>query len=214
MASARLLVDLLGPQIVDHVGDLLLVERSPSVGPPGGHGRVGSAVDDPVPDLVVCVAEENVVEGRSRPVDVDPAPLLHVAGAATTPIGPVTVGAADRGHHLGAPFERLLVELLDEAGLPVLLAQVVDGEIEGEETGENHGGGLHLLQPLALQLVVGLAGRHVARHPFAAPVADAGRYEEGEPAHHEHSHHRDDDGGGQQTSIRMAPTTPPRGLPR
>ena len=185
-----------------------------SSGPPPRSPRrasgVGPAVDDPVTDLLGVVAVEDVVERRRRPGDVDPAALLDVVGTAAAPVGSMTVGAADRGHHLGAALGRLLVELLDKAGLPVLFAEVVDGEVEGEELSTTAAAWTFSRRRLSSSSSVfpGATLRGTSSRPrFRMLTKRRGRRASPRRARPP----ADDDGGGQQTSSPVWRAPSPRG---
>ena len=196
IGQVLVLGDLDGRQVVDHVFDLLLVERPTAGDAPGRHRGVAPAVGDPEIDLVLFVSEEDVVERWGRPLDRDTRPLLDIWGDTTRSLRAVTVETAELLDEVRATLDRALGELLDEALLSLLLGEEVERERNGEECGEGDGRLLPALQPPGLDLLVVDAWSKIGSDLLTTPVADRRDEEHAQPGDPcDQGDDRDDVGG-------------------
>ena len=177
IGQVLVLGDLNGRQIIDHVFDLLVVERPTAGNAPSRHRRVATTVGHPEVHLVFFVSEEDVVERRGRPLNGDTRALLDIWGDTTRALRAVTVETAELGDEVLAPLDRALGELHDEALLSLLLGEEVERERNGEECGESDGRLLPALQPPGFDLLVVDTWSKIGSNLLATPAAD-GRDEE------------------------------------
>ena len=128
IGQVLVLGDLNGRQIIDHVFDLLLVERPTAGDARAGIGVLPRAVRHPEIHLVLFVSEEDVVERWSCPLDCYSRTLLDIWGHPTGALRAVAVEAAELVHEVAATLDRALGELHDETLLSLLLGEKVERE--------------------------------------------------------------------------------------
>src|SRR3972149_3499777 len=168
---------------------------------------MGPTVDNPEPDFFRGVAVEHRIDGRGRPADTDPAPLLHIGSHATSAGGAVAVSALKIQVKLGTPLEGYLVELLHESVLTTLLTDEVDGQRERQDPGEHHRRGQGLVQAFGLERVVGDSRRQVGGQLSFAATSHAVGNQEGKPG----DSGQDGDGGDDGADLPYSPIAPQEG---
>src|SRR6266511_4184949 len=195
---ALLVVALDREQVVDQVGDLLVVHGAAVAHAPGGHRRVRPALLDGLPGhlrhVLALVALPDLVQvgrGVVRRLGAlharDHEALDHPAGGVET-----VAAGAERLEGLLAQLDRLSAELRGRLALPARLADVEEGEQHGQEHRQHHTGGLVALEQPALQRLVIGAGAARRRQ-----VPGGGRLlARGGQCHDQHGH--DDEPRGEQ----------------